>query len=141
MRKCQNSVAAATSAIVCLMSALGVAHAGDIADVPLSDQRHERLDLNDPHSRVGTATLDETDALAALEGIGVALVEVADGGAYVWHRRDGKLSGMAQPTSSFKDRDGQPCRHIVVALNSFARSRTIEGIACRAADGNWLLTG
>ena len=79
--------------------------------------------------------------MAALEGIRIALTEVGDGGSYVWHRRDGRLSGMAQPTSSFKDAAGQPCRHLVVTLNAFDRSKKVEGIACRVSGGRWQLTG
>ena len=91
-------------------------------------------------SSVPTA-FDDTDTVAALDGIQIALTEVADGGTYVWHRRDGRLSGMAQPTTSFRDRSGQPCRHLVVMLNSFSRSSKVEGIACRLADKRWQLTG
>jgi hypothetical protein len=87
------------------------------------------------------ATIDEGDAAAVLEGIQTALNEVADGSTYVWHRRDGRLSGMAQPTSSFKDTTGQPCRHLIVMLNTLQKSRKVEGIACRAADLRWQLAG
>jgi hypothetical protein len=86
-------------------------------------------------------TLDDSDAAAVLEGIQTALTEVADGSTYVWHRRDGRLSGMAQPTASFKDTTGQPCRHLIVMLNTLQKSRKIEGIACRAADLRWQLAG
>jgi hypothetical protein len=87
------------------------------------------------------ATLDDSDAAAVLEGIQTALTEVADGSTYVWHRRDGRLSGMAQPTASFKDTAGQPCRHLIVMLNSLEKSRKVEGIACRSADLRWQLAG
>ncbi len=87
------------------------------------------------------AALDETDATAALEGIRIALSEVADGSTYVWHRTDGRLSGMAQPTSSFKDTTGQPCRHVIVMLNTPQRSSKVEGIACRMSDLRWQLAG
>jgi hypothetical protein len=87
------------------------------------------------------ATIDEGDAAAVLEGIQTALNEVADGSTYVWHRRDGRLSGMAQPTASFKDTTGQPCRHLIVMLNTQLKSRKVEGIACRAADLRWQLAG
>jgi hypothetical protein len=86
-------------------------------------------------------TLDDGDAAAVLEGIQTALTEVADGSTYVWHRRDGRLSGMAQPTASFKDTTGQPCRHLIVMLNTPQRSRKVEGIACRAANLRWQLAG
>lgn len=85
--------------------------------------------------------LDDSDAATALDAIRIALAEVSDGGSYVWHRRDGRLSGMAQPTSSFKDASGQPCRHLVVMLNTPDRSRKVEGIACRSADMRWQLAG
>ena len=85
--------------------------------------------------------LDDTDAAATLEGIRIALSEVADGSTYVWHRRDGRLSGMAQPTASFKDTSGQPCRHLIVMLNTPQRSSKVEGIACRQADKRWQLSG
>ncbi len=86
-------------------------------------------------------TLDESDASATLEGIRIALSEVADGSTYVWHRKDGRLSGMAQPTASFKDTTGQPCRHLIVMLNTPQRSSKVEGIACRMADKRWQLAG
>ncbi len=86
-------------------------------------------------------TLDDSDAAAVLEGIHAALTEVADGSTYVWHRRDGRLSGMAQPTASFKDPAGQPCRHLIVILNTSQKSRKVEGIACRAANLRWQLAG
>jgi hypothetical protein len=85
--------------------------------------------------------LDATDAVAVLEGIRIALSEVADGSTYVWHRKDGRLSGMAQPMTSFKDAYGQPCRRLVVVLNTPARSSKVEGIACRMADRRWNLSG
>jgi len=85
--------------------------------------------------------LDDRDAVAALDSINIALTEVGDGGSYVWHRVDGWLSGMAQPTSSYKGTAGQPCRHLIVILNVPGRSSKIEGVACRTALGQWLLEG
>ena len=87
------------------------------------------------------AALDDADAAATLEGIRIALSEVADGSTYVWHRRDGRLSGMAQPTASFKDASGQPCRHLIVMLNTPQRSSKVEGIACRMTNKRWQLSG
>ena len=60
--------------------------------------------------------LDENDEIAALEAIRVALTEVGDGGTYVWHREHGRLSGIVQPTASFKDPAGRVCRHIVLIM-------------------------
>lgn len=87
------------------------------------------------------STLDDTDAVAALEAVQLALTEVGDGATYVWHRKHGRLSGAIQPTSSFKDGSGHVCRHIVMALTSGSYSRKAEGIACRQRDGVWVLEG
>lgn len=87
------------------------------------------------------ASLDETDELAALDAIHVALSEVGDGGSYIWHRNHGRLSGIFQPTQSFKDGGGNVCRHLVVTLSSGAAIRRTEGIACRLSSGRWQLDG
>ncbi len=87
------------------------------------------------------ATLDDTDAIAALEAMQLALSEVGDGATYIWHRKHGRLSGAIQPTASFKDASGQICRHIIVAMTSGSYSRKAEGIACRMKDGGWILEG
>lgn len=85
--------------------------------------------------------LDEADEIAALESVQRALSEVGDGSTYVWHRRHGRLSGIVQPTSSFKDADGAVCRHIVVMLSTGSDTRRTEGIACRLPSGRWQLEG
>lgn len=85
--------------------------------------------------------LDESDEVAALQIVQYALSEVADGSSYVWKRRDGQLSGIVNPTRSFKDGEGAVCRHVVVLLNSRIRMRKTEGVACRLASGVWRLDG
>jgi hypothetical protein len=87
------------------------------------------------------ALLDESDEIAALEAIRVALTEVGDGGSYVWRRSHGRLSGIVQPTASFKDPGGRVCRHIVLTMTVGTASGKAEGIACRLADGRWQLDG
>ena len=87
------------------------------------------------------AHLDETDEIAALEAIRVALTEVGDGGTYVWYRQHGRLSGIVQPTVSFKDSVGRVCRHILLIMTVGAATGRAEGIACRLADGRWQLDG
>jgi len=87
------------------------------------------------------AHLDENDEIAALEAIRVALTEVGDGNSYVWYRRRGRLSGIVQPTVSFKDRAGRVCRHILLIITAGAASGRAEGIACRLGDGRWQLDG
>lgn len=85
--------------------------------------------------------LDIYDEVAALDAVRIALNEVGDGGSYVWQRHHGRLSGVVQPTGSFKDKSGLPCRHIVMMLSSTTTSKKTEGIACRMPDGNWQLEG
>jgi surface antigen len=83
---------------------------------------------------------DDSDEIAALEAVRIALTEVGDGGAYVWRRRRGSLSGVVMPTVSFKDGE-RVCRHIRLLLTRGERVGTAEGIACRLADGHWQFEG
>lgn len=86
-------------------------------------------------------SFDATDEIAALESVQIALSEIGDGASYVWHRRNGRLSGVVQPTSSFRTAAGRVCRHILVMLSSGDRTRRTEVVACRLADGRWQLDG
>jgi surface antigen len=94
-----------------------------------------------PRQPSPTAGLDENDEIAALEAIRVALTEVGDGSTYVWRRRHGRLSGIVQPTTSFKDAGGRVCRHILLIMTVGTATGRAEGIACRLADGRWQLDG
>jgi hypothetical protein len=94
-----------------------------------------------PARAVPKVALDESDEIAALEAIRVALTRVGDGSTYVWYRENSELRGFVRPTASFKDRGGRVCRHIVVALSAGERVGRIEGIACRQDDGRWVLEG
>ena len=106
------------------------------------------VELPGAHARAGTprpssppaAADDDSDEIAALEAVRIALTEVGDGGAYVWRRRHGSLSGVVMPTVSFKD-GGRVCRHIRLLLPRGKRVGTAEGIACRLADGRWQFEG
>ncbi|MEZ5855928.1 MAG: hypothetical protein R3D67_14725 [Hyphomicrobiaceae bacterium] len=84
---------------------------------------------------------DRNDEAAALEAVQVALTEVGDGSSYVWYRQGGRLSGIVQPTQSFEDMLGRVCRHINVKLSIGAYSRHTSAIACRTADGSWVIDG
>lgn len=84
---------------------------------------------------------DDSDAAAALESVQYALSHVGDGGTYVWNRRGARLSGVVQPTKSFRNTAGAICRHVVMLVAKGARSAKAEGIACRLADGRWNLEG
>lgn len=83
--------------------------------------------------------LNENDEIAALERIQYALDEVGDGSVYVWRRWHGGLSGVIHPTTSFKDKDGKICRHLVVLMTTGEVTKRIESIACRLPTGRWQL--
>lgn len=85
--------------------------------------------------------LDEGDEIAALESVQTALSKVGDGASYVWHRSNGRLSGLVQPTRSFRNPKGEICRHLVILLTTGDKTNKTEGIACRAGDGRWQLEG
>jgi surface antigen len=85
--------------------------------------------------------LDENDEIAALESVQFALTEVADGSSYVWHRSNGRLSGIIKPLTSFKDAQGGICRHVLVVLNSTDLTKKTEAVACRLPSGVWQLDG
>lgn len=87
-------------------------------------------------ARPSSETADEA---GALEAIHFALTETEDGGSYVWHGRSGEISGVIQPTSSFRDAGGSFCRHMVMLLSTGDRTRRAEGIACRHLNGTWSL--
>jgi surface antigen len=90
---------------------------------------------------VGPYKLDEKDEIAALERIQYALSEVGDGKTYVWRRWHGRLSGLVQPTASFKDDSGKVCRHLIVLMTTGRNTKKQEGIACRLPSGRWQLDG
>ncbi|MBU2532899.1 MAG: hypothetical protein KKB37_09180 [Alphaproteobacteria bacterium] len=92
--------------------------------------------LRPPKNRLG-----EADRLATLRAIDIALTTVGDGGAYVWRRGNGHLSGFFRPTTSFKGRAGEICRHLVIQLSFGHYTRRAEGIACREKSGAWTLSG
>lgn len=126
-----------TGAIWLLVAGLGLA-------LPAADMRAEdgpAIQSLKPRIADIRPLLDRNDEAAALEAVHVALTEVGDGSSYVWYRHGGRLSGIVQPTQSFKDTLGRVCRHIVVTLSDSSRQKRTEGIACRLADGAWELDG
>lgn len=97
--------------------------------------------IPDADRTVVRPVFDVSDEIAALEAVHYALSQIGDGSSYVWHRRNGRLSGIVHPTASFKDITGQVCRHIVLELSSGDFARRTEGIACRLHTGVWQLEG
>lgn len=87
------------------------------------------------------AYLDDSDEIAMLGAVHTALSQVADGSAYVWHRGNGRISAVLQPTRSFKSAVGQVCRQLSVMLISGQHSQKTEGVACRLQGGRWQLEG
>lgn len=81
------------------------------------------------------------DDIAALEAVEIALTQASDGAAYVWRRGHGRLSGAVRPKSTFRDADRRICRFIEMEMRLGSYTRRTEGVACRGADGVWLLEG
>ena len=81
---------------------------------------------------------EETPARSSVQR---ARPATADGATYVWHRNNGRLSGLVKPTSSFKNVEGTICRHVVVMMTTGDKTRKAEGVACRDALGVWSLEG
>lgn len=94
-----------------------------------------------PDQFVVRPVLDISDEIATLEAVHFALSQIGDGSSYVWHRRNGRLSGIVHPTASFKDTTGKVCRHMVLELSSGDFARRTEGVACRLPTGVWQLEG
>ncbi|MCL4764683.1 MAG: hypothetical protein KJZ80_00435 [Hyphomicrobiaceae bacterium] len=100
-----------------------------------------------PEPRAGSGAamarlaLDASDETAALQAVHIGLTQVPDGATFVWRRAHGRLSGAVRPVSSFKNAEGDVCRHLVLTLRSGAYTRTVEGAACRSPDGRWTLEG
>jgi hypothetical protein len=94
-----------------------------------------------PASAAPRLSLDVRDELSTFEAINTALTEVEDSAIYVWHSDSGRIGGIVELTSSFRDRRGFICRHLVLTLSSGEHSRRTEGIACRDKAGLWSLDG
>lgn len=88
-----------------------------------------------------TSALDESDEIAALASVHLALNGVGDGQAYVWARSNGRLSGLVRPVSSFRNDDGQICRHVILLLTTGLTTKRTESTACRLPGGRWQLGG
>lgn len=135
-RRSHSFTSALAGLVLSLTNAVATASESPATSQSLNDQRPPLDALQRP-----SLVLDESDEIAALQAIHMALQTVGDGGAYLWQRGHGLLDGMVRPTASFKGRDGEICRHIIIRLNSRNYSREAEGIACRDENGRWSLSG
>ena len=81
------------------------------------------------------------DEIAALEAVDIALTQASDGATYVWSHGNGRLNGTVRMTGTFRDADSRICRSLQMRLVSGTTTRQHDGVACRQADGAWLLGG
>ena len=115
---------------------------GSSCSCPESSSRQQKPKFADLRSHPDDGSpLDAGDEVAALSSVQHGLSATADGSTYIWHRNNGRLSGLVQPTSSFKNVDGAICRHVVVMMTTGVKTRKTEGVACRQANGVWSLEG
>lgn len=84
---------------------------------------------------------DKKDYITALKSLHIALSEMGDGHTFKWRKSPHSLHGQITPTSSFRDRDGRICRHIIFSLSRGKLVKKIEAIACRTLSGNWAIDG
>lgn len=140
-------VAAAVALASLVVIAPGLVHAGETAKSPsCTCPRSGEPDFHRPPPRPKFASevrppLEARDEIATLEAVSIALNEVGDGASYIWHGKNGRLSAIVQPTSSFRDASGKICRHLMITLTSGTYARQAEGIACRLGNGVWQLEG
>jgi surface antigen len=87
------------------------------------------------------ARLDQSDRIAALQALDLALSELGDGVTLVWQRPERGLVGRIKPVSAFRDDKGRVCRLVLYSLALGTYQRQIEGVACRESDGSWSLSG
>jgi surface antigen len=111
---------------------------GQAAD-PAIATKTSRSDGKELSFRELQARLDQSDQIAALYALHMALNQVADGGTFVWSKRSRALRGIIRPTSVFRNADGQICRHVIYALSLGRYRKQIELVACREAGGRWRL--
>jgi surface antigen len=142
-----SSLTAAFAAAAVLAVTTSPGAAADATPQAAAVCNDDKRGAQTPHARFAALPapaaeiFDITDKKAALESVQYALSSIGDGASYVWHRGHGKLSGVIQPTQSFKDADGNICRHFVVMLASGTYTKRTETVACRLPNGIWQLDG
>jgi surface antigen len=115
---------------------------GPSCDCPGASNRRQKPKFADLKSAPDDGgPLDSGDEIAALSSVQHALSATADGATYVWHRNNGRISGLVRPTSSFKNVEGGICRHVIVMMTTGEKTRKTEGVACRQENGVWNLEG
>jgi surface antigen len=68
---------------------------------------------------------------------GFALENVETGRSTQWVNPDTGNRYEVQPTSTYQSSTGQPCRNYTMQAVIDGRNETINGTACRRADGTW----
>lgn len=87
------------------------------------------------------SSLDRSDRTVALQALQMALNELGDGVTLVWRRPVSQLSGRIKPVTAYRDDRGRICRHVIYSLARDGQKEEIEGVACRADDGHWMIAG
>lgn len=103
---------------------------------PYAVARQSEESLSLPELR---ARLDESDRVAALHALNMALNRTADGATFIWQKNNRNLKGVIKPTSAFRNAHGQVCRHVIYAISLGRYRKQIELVACREAGGRWRL--
>lgn len=82
------------------------------------------------------ASMDQGDTVETQ----TALNEVKTGETVAWTNPDTKSQYEVTPTKTYKDESGQDCREYTTVGIIEGKRETINGTACRQADGTWKAT-
>lgn len=76
---------------------------------------------------------------AAQESLQIALETLISGESRAWAARNGGARGFVTPLRTFKNVEGQYCREYRMEVLLASEARSARRVACRTADGVWLL--
>ena len=82
------------------------------------------------------SSMDSTDTVETQAALNTA----ETGQPVAWTNPDTKSQYEVTPTSTYKDESGQDCRDYTTVGIIDGKRETIEGTACRQADGTWKAT-
>lgn len=145
MRYLSGIVSAAVHGLSALFLVAALVLTSPEASAEEASLKHGRVSClpicKNSHATLAKAPRNDSDIAAALESVQFALSNVGDGGTYVWRRSGSKLSGVIQPTRSFRNAKGTVCRFLFMLVSRGVKTAKAEGIACRLDDGRWNLEG
>ena len=139
----RGGVTALTLGLATLIASDGIAESPDFATEPKVVRQMQpgpARKARQPSLAELRASLDDTDRLATLNAVHVALTQLSDGATFVWRNSARTLTGVVRTTVAFRNVDGDICRHLILTLTLGRYAKRVEGIACRDGEGRWHLS-